>query len=542
MANPYIPLTKAALKADMTKNEGLIFMVLAMQTIGYRKATDNLTDKRLAQLTGIRLDHLRPSLDSFLDYGLFQRIEHKYYDYQYQLCDEFLDEGATTIIYPPSLPTKSASPETGETSYHPENLPDAGGDSAPRSVSFPDDGGHTTENPYLKNQQPTQTTSLNQKQQTEPKKNPLQQKQQTEPKKNTLQQQPEPAVTISMAGLASLPERFVIESTQPIRIEFSSENIGKAATIKPDLKKENVANDQPLADIIAEQTVPSEPSEPKVITAQSLAANDTDDTDAVPVSELSDQVTQTIADTVDDIESVSESSDPPNDSAANIAVNIAEAMQKLEIEPEPETETETETETVITPVTTPANKPKPVADLAVSVATSLVQSTTENEENPVVVNEEDAKKPLLIPKAVGEENMNACNRYFDLLTKAQKQDVLTVFFYNLKLGKIRNKASYFIGIAKKAETGKLTVPVEATAKPSTHQGPLSYEQHLVQKKKDKKHEAHLTLWADYTWIQRQAKRLKKSEEETAKMMGLEEAYALFSQTNTATQTQQVSQR
>ena len=30
----------------------------------------------------------------------------------------------------------------------------------------------------------------------------------------------------------------------------------------------------------------------------------------------------------------------------------------------------------------------------------------------------------------------------------------------------------------------------------------------------KKHEAYLSLWADYTWIQRQAKVLDKSEEDT----------------------------
>jgi hypothetical protein len=118
---------------------------------------------------------------------------------------------------------------------------------------------------------------------------------------------------------------------------------------------------------------------------------------------------------------------------------------------------------------------------------------------------------------------------------------LTIFFYNLKLGTIRNKARYFIGIAKKAETGKLTVPPEATAKPSTHQGPLSYEQYLVQKEKDKKHEAHLSLWADYTWIQRQAKMLKQSEAETATMMGLEEAYALFSKPE-ASQTPKQTER
>jgi hypothetical protein len=59
--------------------------------------------------------------------------------------------------------------------------------------------------------------------------------------------------------------------------------------------------------------------------------------------------------------------------------------------------------------------------------------------------------------------------------------------------------------------------------------------------KDKKHEAHFALWADYTWIQRQAKMLKKSEEDTAKMMGLEEAYALFSQPQTRQTPKQTEQ-
>jgi hypothetical protein len=127
---------------------------------------------------------------------------------------------------------------------------------------------------------------------------------------------------------------------------------------------------------------------------------------------------------------------------------------------------------------------------------------------------------------VGEENYNACNRYFDLLDEAQQQSVLTVFFYNLKLGGIRNKARYFIGLAKKAQENKLTVPPEATAK-NISQGPLSYEQFIVQKKKDEKNEEHLSYWADYTWIQRQSKVLKKTEEETAAMMGLEKAYAMF---------------
>ena len=44
-----------------TKNELLVVMSLANQTLGYGKISDPLTDKRLEKLTGIRLDRLRPA-------------------------------------------------------------------------------------------------------------------------------------------------------------------------------------------------------------------------------------------------------------------------------------------------------------------------------------------------------------------------------------------------------------------------------------------------------------------------------------------------
>jgi len=127
VTSPYIRLTKAAINAKLKQNEGLIFHALMMQTLGYRKTIDNLTDKRLAQLTGIRLDHLRPALDSFLAHDLFYRIEHRDYDYQYRICDEFLDDTRSTIVYPPTLP------KTGEARESWEDFPDVGEDNPPSS-------------------------------------------------------------------------------------------------------------------------------------------------------------------------------------------------------------------------------------------------------------------------------------------------------------------------------------------------------------------------------------------------------------------------
>jgi len=555
MGNPFIPLSKAAIKADLSKNEGLIFIVLTMQTIGYRKITDNLTDKRLAQLTGIRLDHLRPCLERFLQYGLFERIEHKHYDYQYRLCDEFLDEGAATILYSPSFRT---SPAIGEAAPSASDFPEDGGDSAPRSGSFTEDGGHTTENPYIKKQQHKTNTSFNQKQQqTEPKKN-KEKKQQTKPKKNKIkkqqtkrekniiQQQPQAAVTISMAGLEKMPEHFVIESSQPVRIEFSTENVGKVTTVVEQKSvpaaiaetvaiTENTPKSEKVATIVEQENVP-------VAIAETIAI-----TKNVPKSEKvativeQESVPAAIAQTVEKSEEVATAIEQESvQSTEPVAMPIIDSNVPSEtishnVSESPNTIMAHAVGEALTQKVESTTTSQSSADLAVSVATTLVQpieppvpSTTE--EPPVVVNEKQHKKRLVIPNTVGEENFNACNRYFDLLNESQKQDVLDVFFYNLKLGNIRNKASYFIGLTEKVKKGNLTVPSKETIKNNgVSQGPLSYEQSLAKKEADKKHEEYSARWGDYMWIQRQAKTLQKSEAETAKMMGLEEAYMMFSE-------------
>ena len=141
--------------------------------------------------------------------------------------------------------------------------------------------------------------------------------------------------------------------------------------------------------------------------------------------------------------------------------------------------------------------------------------------------EEDVLKPRNpLPKAIGEENVNSCQPYFDRLNDQQQKDVLAIFFQQLKAGTIKNKVRYFIGLAKKAQQGGLTVPNENTAKNT----PPSYspEAFALAKEADKEREQRATLWSDYQWLKQQAVSQNKTQQELATLMGMEDAYALFS--------------
>ena len=83
MSNLYRDLNKAAVDAKLSKNEFLIFNILMSQTIGFSKCSDPLTDARIANDTGIRLDRLRPALKSFLKRDIFKRYPHDQYQYEY---------------------------------------------------------------------------------------------------------------------------------------------------------------------------------------------------------------------------------------------------------------------------------------------------------------------------------------------------------------------------------------------------------------------------------------------------------------------------
>jgi hypothetical protein len=492
MTSPYISLTKAAITAKLKQNEGLIFHALMMQTLGFRKTIDNLTDKRLAQLTGIRLDHLRPALDSFLGHNLFYRIEHRDYDYQYRICDEFLDDAQSTVVYPPTLP------KTGEARDSWEDFPDVGEDSPqtlgeatevgvyspPTSGKLTELGGHTTENPYIKKPQPLKPSLLEKQQpQTNTKKTDFIKKQpqpKTE-KTDFIEQQQQPFVTtISMIGLENMPKQFVIESSGSVRFEFSAQSSAETT-------EEIMQPTETVAKSVTEMI--TEPTELSIV-------------------------------------------EPTIES-------IVEPIIEPTIEPIAETNSvEKNKEPIVKPIATPISKSvtkavqsttaKTVGELVTAIVPELNQMTqTINEETTktvVVVDEkEEKKKPLAIPKAVGEVNIKACNNHFVTLSEQQQKDVLIVFYHMLKIGKIRNKANYFISLAQSAKDGSLTVPTEAIVAAQS-QTPTAIAK---RKAAAKEQEERATHWSNYCWIKEQAVLQDKSEEALAQLMGFEDAYAVF---------------
>ncbi|MCK5813499.1 MAG: replication protein [Cocleimonas sp.] len=95
-------LNEASLDANLSKNEAKVFSALMNQTIGYGKKFDHLTDKRLAQLTGVRLDRLHIAIEGVIDKDLFEVEESDYYDYRYQIAEKFIEEHP--VFFTPHLP------------------------------------------------------------------------------------------------------------------------------------------------------------------------------------------------------------------------------------------------------------------------------------------------------------------------------------------------------------------------------------------------------------------------------------------------------
>lgn len=117
-------LIDAALAADLSKNEYKVFLALFRQTLCYGKASDPLTLKRLADLTGIRKDRLAQAVQSIITQGLFEATEHKIFDTLYAIGSAFLNE-ATLPFFAPHLPVNgNYSPATETVSEIREDLPE----------------------------------------------------------------------------------------------------------------------------------------------------------------------------------------------------------------------------------------------------------------------------------------------------------------------------------------------------------------------------------------------------------------------------------
>lgn len=68
--NNLIALLDAALQADLSKRQWAAFGAILRQTLGYRKAADDISAKRLAQLTGIQANHIWQAKKDLVAKGL----------------------------------------------------------------------------------------------------------------------------------------------------------------------------------------------------------------------------------------------------------------------------------------------------------------------------------------------------------------------------------------------------------------------------------------------------------------------------------------
>jgi phage replication O-like protein O len=105
-------LNEAALSADLSKNEAKVFMALLHQTLGYGKSHDNLTNKRLAYLAGIRQDRLLTAIEGVIDHGLFTVRTARRYNFRYDIPQKFLDEDP--VFFTPHLPKNREKPQQTE--------------------------------------------------------------------------------------------------------------------------------------------------------------------------------------------------------------------------------------------------------------------------------------------------------------------------------------------------------------------------------------------------------------------------------------------
>lgn len=93
-----------ALDAGLTQNEHQVFLALLLQTLGYGKSEDNLTNKRLVNLTDIRMDRFIVARDGLIEKAVFDQAVSDQYDYRYSLPDKFLNGEK---FYTPHLQKKS---------------------------------------------------------------------------------------------------------------------------------------------------------------------------------------------------------------------------------------------------------------------------------------------------------------------------------------------------------------------------------------------------------------------------------------------------
>lgn len=107
----------ALLTDDLSKNELKVGIALIIQTIGYGKRTNNLTMKRLANITGINIrggiDRIEKPIQTLVNNGWIEQQEHKGrdYDYTYQLPEKFFQGQTVERFFAPGIPVTEEAPQ-----------------------------------------------------------------------------------------------------------------------------------------------------------------------------------------------------------------------------------------------------------------------------------------------------------------------------------------------------------------------------------------------------------------------------------------------
>ena len=76
--NQLVAILDAALAADLGKRQWAAFAAVLRQTLGYRKAADDISPRRLEQLTGIQRNHIWQAKNELVVMGLLTRSEGHY--------------------------------------------------------------------------------------------------------------------------------------------------------------------------------------------------------------------------------------------------------------------------------------------------------------------------------------------------------------------------------------------------------------------------------------------------------------------------------
>ncbi len=492
-----------------TKNELLVVMALSNQTIGYGKTSDPLTDKRLAKITGIRLDRLRPAVNAVIEKGLFDRKPHKRFGHEYSIGKDFLQAYPGKVYTPFISQNNTSSENQNPLCRNTNNLTQMGKVTTESQTPFPRKNSDLTQmgKPLTEKQRHTitKTNSYSPQQQTktETKKTPsLNSQQQTVP---LAEQQ---SVKLFFNDENDIPSRFAIETSSPnTRIEFSfgtsttrktespktETHMGETPTLStPETTKTlkkimHVAKTKPVTTIEKKPTT-EEKTPAKPTTTRQAIAN-------IPKEKCEPWVEDALA--------------------------AADYLDRVEAEKERKAKEKQQINKAID-MTKPATKPveKPIEPPL---------------ESPMPVKPSTPKKALIpLPKRVGEENYNACNRHFNMLDDELKKKLLLIFDYNFKTRKINNPAGYFITLAQTAIQEGLTVPPEAMVNQ-----PPTPETIAAAKEKAYRTER----WSDFAWLQQNAELQNMAVDALAKRMGgeIEEAYRMFAHILEAREVQKTDQ-